>query len=905
MAALFNKVYKFFTDGFIHEHDSFSTMVRKLSVVVFSLSTPFGFFSIWYFILAANRDENDPMRNTLLAIGISWLLWSLLVDLPVVIYCQVVTKTVPDFAINYLMLGTTALMATLGGLMKEETFQSRVNFFASMTVIVASNTNLSIPIAVLIMLLMLLEDIRDSFEIQLTRIENPWPGYPVERMLYTVPKLLTCVIVTFVIYTMAKTSDSLIRSADKTVEVANDITSYLLDYDTDKAEETLKVAMEDEVIDADTGATAPSPVNRKLAQALSSVIGNYKLYRPHLPEYVLNQASASRDSENQDGDLQWNTIDGSDHDDDDEENIKKNNSNKRRKSSTPGHHHALDMSGSSQHSGTSHNSGARGSNNKNGSSSNLFQQRAKRSWEVDNDYELHHNNNNNNKGETGNKKKTQIGYSLVVSGNTIERIVLANIDISRFPEVLAAVSSHPNASVKLPPKETASRLNRMLQLILDEAGSQDAFIHNMTGDSAFISWNATTRCAHADGKACRFFTAVEKSLRKEIRVWAQSAHEEKTRALQQGASNNNSTNAHVPLIHQHSSAANSVDSEKEEQQQVDQLHQQPNDNNNSHGSGTSLPRTNSRKMFSRRASRKTATSSDGGDEDDQHNSSSTVDGSSSLELFFQSLFKNRSLISGGLVNGSAFCMLGGSDKKKQFILINFSQADYLQHVAQIGRQSHFVAVCRTIHQNTNHEFIFRGAGVHLLNGYSKLNKNTKNSNVATTPTPSAALPGQNEADIVEVDGNLASIAAQQQQQQQPQSPSATRGGGALAQVVASPIYELVAPKELKSAGGDDEWLYLIAGKSSNTNLGSKSPQQQPQHQGIGRQAAVAANNNNNTNQQQQVCVDTLLNEAVLELARNQTDRVQEILNIIYREDPTCGAQLPAVAALEQSLNAMR
>ena len=80
----------------------------------------------------------------------------------------------------------------------------------------------------------------------------------------------------------------------------------------------------------------------------------------------------------------------------------------------------------------------------------------------------------------------------------------------------------------------------------------------------------------------------------------------------------------------------------------------------------------------------------------------------------------RSLISGGVVNGSGWCQLGGSAKRQHFMLSNFSDPALMQTIFEVGSRSKFVAVCRTTNQNTQHEFVFRGAGLHPLPGCEEL-----------------------------------------------------------------------------------------------------------------------------------------------------------------------------------------
>ena len=95
------------------------------------------------------------------------------------------------------------------------------------------------------------------------------------------------------------------------------------------------------------------------------------------------------------------------------------------------------------------------------------------------------------------------------SGDYVERVVLANLNLSRIPEVLFPLSKGNKVT-------SVRHINKVIEILLDTASRNDATVHSLVGDSLQLSVNAVSRCAHADIKACRFMTAADIALKKEI-----------------------------------------------------------------------------------------------------------------------------------------------------------------------------------------------------------------------------------------------------------------------------------------------------------------------------------------------------------------------------------------------------
>lgn len=167
---------------------------------------------------------------------------------------------------------------------------------------------------------------------------------------------------------------------------------------------------------------------------------------------------------------------------------------------------------------------------------------------------------------------------------------------------------------------------------------------------------------------------------------------------------------------------------------------------------------------------------------------------------------HRSLLSGGLVNGSAWCQLGGSAKRQHFMLANFSESELMTTVHQLGIQGRFVAVCRTINQNTQHEFVFRGCGIHALPGNESVLFG--NNSTSSERQFNNVFGSNNSLPHSTPDGD--------QQQVNPSDPNKKQPGRP-GQLLATPIYELCHRK--KNLGANDEWLYVVGGDKDS---GSKS-----------------------------------------------------------------------------------
>jgi hypothetical protein len=218
---------------------------------------------------------------------------------------------------------------------------------------------------------------------------------------------------------------------------------------------------------------------------------------------------------------------------------------------------------------------------------------------------------------------------------------------------------------------------------------------------------------------------------------------------------------------------------------------------------------------------------------------------------------HRSILSGGVVNGAAWCQLGGSVKRQQFALMNFSEAKLLARVSDTGVKGGLVAVCRTVHQNCQHEFVFRGCDVHCLPGMETI----------LFPSPSAAT-------ATTQDGEEQTATA---------TTTTTKGKSML----ALPIFELCSRKNL-GANDNREWLEVVGDGRNQQNSAFSAEER--------KQNAIKE-------QQHQTQLASLFNEAVVDIARNNGAKARSALERIQSYDPEAQF-LPAFQNLSQLINKM-
>jgi hypothetical protein len=368
------------------------------------------------------------------------------------------------------------------------------------------------------------------------------------------------------------------------------------------------------------------------------------------------------------------------------------------------------------------------------------------------------------------------------SGDTVDRVIFANLNIARACSVLfgtAAADNNNNninnnnmntnnntANLAVSQNFTIRNVNRMIENILDTAHRTDATVHAIIGDTMSVTWNATSRVANADSKAMRFVTSVDATIKKE-------------------------------------------------------LHQLYMRNNGSESAAAQIE-------------------------------------------FSPYLDPYNFVVSGAVVCGSAWCQLGGSSKRQQFALLNFSDADLMGSATQLGHLCKFVAVSKKIAASSKSEYLFRGCGIHALPGaepmlFPKLHQknnsasesrgssrqesrneeNLRNSS-AIRDTAGAPLPHQpqNEqftpaasatATPIQVDLNPA------------EKPSTTP---AQLSALAVPIYELCYSKVVMEEEDADEWLFLVS--AAHRRLIAERRQEQTSNHFAADHSATAKAKNNNT-----------------------------------------------------------
>jgi hypothetical protein len=261
----------------------------------------------------------------------------------------------------------------------------------------------------------------------------------------------------------------------------------------------------------------------------------------------------------------------------------------------------------------------------------------------------------------------------------------------------------------------------------------------------------------------------------------------------------------------------------------------------------------------------------------------------------------RSMLSGAVVNGAAWCQLGGSTKRQQFALLKFSEASLMTSVLETGTRCKLVAVCRTINQNCQHEFVFRGAGVHCLPGAEEIlfpNDASSNSNATALEVQQVSMLDSSKksfnGSLNNNGNNNMPVVITPKATAKPSAAAGTKGGeGALKQqqplnnksILAYPIYELCSRKKLED---EKEW-HEVVGDGTNHNLVAFSPAE--------RKA------NRQKEQQHQAQLATLFNELVVDVARGNGDRCRATVDKILAFDPEA-AFVPAFQNLKRYVSKM-
>ena len=386
-------------------------------------------------------------------------------------------------------------------------------------------------------------------------------------------------------------------------------------------------------------------------------------------------------------------------------------------------------------------------------------------------------------------------------GDFIQRVVVANLNLSRTHEVL-----FPTVAFGSVPKTVTIRnVNKMIENILETASANDATIHAIIGDNVIATWNATSRVAHADVKAMRFVTSVDTLMKKEMHELFAGAG---TGDVAFGDAANQGTS---PFLDPH-----------------------------------------------------------------------------------------RSMLSGAVVNGAAWCQLGGSAKRQQFALLKFSEASLMSSVLETGTRCKLVAVCRTINQNCQHEFVFRGAGIHCLPGAEEIlfpNNASMNStalevrNVGSldnTKKSSNGSTGNNNNNIpllVSPKPSAATATKGANERTPKQHQAAIRNNKST--TLAFPIFELCSRKKLED---EKEW-HEVVGDGNNQNSATTAF------------SAAERKANRQKELQHQGQLATMFNELVVDVARGNGDRGRATVDKILAFDPEA-AFVPAFQNLKRFVSMM-